>query len=263
MRTRALSALLLVVPVAGLLWYGGLPWLAGLILIAYLGNRELYKALRQAGRRPLDVVGVFLAVALPGAAFADPTLALVPAVATIGIILSFVIVLVRSSVQGALEDWALSLAGSLYSAVLLAYFVALRQRSQGLEWMLLALLCTWACDSMAYLAGKALGRRPFAPRISPHKTWEGTVGGMMAAIAVGLLGAPLLGLPVWLCLLVGAAAGVAAIAGDLAESFLKRQLGIKDFSALIPGHGGVLDRIDSLLFVVPLVYYVALWWGGR
>ena len=106
--------------------------------------------------------------------------------------------------------------------------------------------------------GKAYGKRPFFPRISPKKTWEGAIAGLVTGvITVVLLGHFMLGLSIGWGVLLGVLLVLAATFGDLAESVIKRQVGVKDSGALIPGHGGVLDRVDSLLFVVPLVYYFA------
>jgi phosphatidate cytidylyltransferase len=221
---------------------------------------ELSAALRHNNHHPFPAVGMFLAVALPGAAYVDPSLMLLLPIIAVAVAGSLVIAMLRPSLDGALVDWALSLAGMLYVTLLLSYFVALRVH-QGLSWMLIALICTWACDSFAYLVGKAIGRHPFAPRISPKKTWEGTIGGVVGATICGLLAVPLLNMPALAGLLLGCAIAVVAVAGDLAESFIKRQAAIKDSGSLIPGHGGALDRVDSLLFTVTLVYYVSIWWG--
>jgi phosphatidate cytidylyltransferase len=134
----------------------------------------------------------------------------------------------------------------------------LRQLDDGLYWLMIALLCTWVCDTAAYAVGKLWGRHKFFPAVSPKKTWEGAVGGLIGGLlaAVGL-GRWLVGLSVGWGLLLGLAIVGAATFGDLAESVIKRQVGVKDSGQLIPGHGGMLDRIDSLLFVVPVVYYFA------
>lgn len=262
MRTRAISAVAIVIPVALLLWLGSIPWLAAIIVVAFAGIQELFAAFRQNGYRPLLLVQVLLAVGLPAIAyFGHFALGWMVPLVALAIPVSLVAAMARSDLKGSLADWAVSLAGALYIALLLSYFVALRQAEQGLLWMLMAFLCTWACDSAAYLVGRAVGKRKFSPRISPNKTWEGTIGGVIGATLTGLLAVPLLGLPVLWALLMGAAVSVAAISGDLAESFIKRQLGIKDSGTLIPGHGGVLDRVDSLLFAVPLVYYVMMVFG--
>lgn len=256
-----MSSILIVAVVAALLWLGGLAWLAGIITAALIAVRELATALRGRGFAPTLAPGALLACALPVAAYLDGTLASLVPLFLVAVAASLALVMRRPSLDGALLDWALSLAGAIYVALPLALFVALRQGEHGLRWLLLALVCTWACDSAAYLVGRAVGRRPFSPRISPKKTWEGTLGGVAAAAAAGLLAAPLVGLPWPAALALGGAVAVLAISGDLAESFIKRQLGVKDSGALIPGHGGMLDRLDSLLFAVPLVYYVAVLWS--
>ena len=124
--------------------------------------------------------------------------------------------------------------------------------------MFLAFAVTWAADTGAYLVGSLLGRRPLLPRVSRHKTWEGAVGGVVFAALAGWVAsvtfAPYL-LPAW-GIALGAVAALVGLLGDLFESMLKRDAEIKDTSRVIPGHGGVLDRFDSLLFTVPLIYYV-------
>jgi phosphatidate cytidylyltransferase len=155
-------------------------------------------------------------------------------------------------------DWGVTVASALYLGVTISYLVALRQRSNGFNWAITAFVVTWACDAMAYFVGRALGRHKLWPRISPKKTWEGIAGGTLGAIIAGLaLGVWLLGIPWWQGILLGTLVAVAAPFGDLAESLFKRQANVKDSSQLIPGHGGVLDRIDSLLFVFPVVTYFA------
>lgn len=149
-------------------------------------------------------------------------------------------------------------AGTAYLGLLGCTFVLLRDADNGRDWVLLALLATFAVDTAAYFTGRAIGRHKMAPEISPKKTWEGFAGGWVGGIAAVVL------LNYVLEIREGAATVVAlgllvppaAAAGDLFESWLKRRAGVKDASALIPGHGGVLDRLDSLLFVVPVVWVV-------
>lgn len=167
------------------------------------------------------------------------------------------------------ELWALRRAGRAAVAELallivgigaLAYLRALGDRGAahgaavGLPvWLLLAIGATWAADVGAYVVGSLAGRRKIAPRISPGKTWEGTFGGFGAA-ALAVLGiAALFGLGRPEAAVAAVAIGPVAFAGDLLESWLKRRAGVKDSGSLFPGHGGMLDRIDSLLAVAPLV----------
>ena len=169
------------------------------------------------------------------------------------------------------------LGGPVYVGFLLAHIPLLAQIGDtgdlagygygyelGRRWLIFALLTTFATDSGAYFVGRLAGQHKMAPQLSPGKTWEGAAGGLAAAIAAALLLSLLppqylnLGLAWWLPALIGLAVGIAAQAGDLLESALKRFAGVKDAGALFPGHGGMLDRLDSLLLTIPLVYYLTL-----
>jgi len=119
-------------------------------------------------------------------------------------------------------------------------------------------LMVWICDSAAYFIGRRWGEHKMSPYLSPKKSWEGGVAGFVTSVAVAAGLVPLLGLPLSYvqAIILGALVGVVGQVGDLAESLLKRQVGVKDSSRLIPGHGGMLDRLDSLMFVIPTVYYL-------
>ncbi len=166
----------------------------------------------------------------------------------------------RSAATGPLECWSLSVAIALYAGWLGRYLALLRHGAGGREWVLLVLLVTFASDTGAYAVGKLLGRHRLAPSISPSKTIEGAVGGVLAAAVVAiLLRAALGGHLRMAALALGVAVSVAAQLGDLGESALKRRLNIKDAGWLLPGHGGLLDRLDSLLFAGAMVYYAVQW----
>ena len=156
-------------------------------------------------------------------------------------------------------DWALTVVGGLYVGWMGGHLVALRQVPEGFKWTLLPLLITWCADSGAYFVGSNWGRRKLAPRLSPGKTWEGTIGGWLTGIIVGGLLAEWFGFDVVHGVILGALVGVVSPLGDLGVSMFKRQVGAKDSSNLIPGHGGMLDRIDSLLFTVVVGYYYVQW----
>jgi len=135
----------------------------------------------------------------------------------------------------------------------------LRQVDNGLWWLALAVVGAWVSDTAAYFVGVRWGRRRLASIISPKKSWEGVWGGLAGAVLfVAPAGVYLLGVPWWMGIALAVVLTAAATLGDLAESVLKRQAGVKDSGRLIPGHGGMLDRVDSLLFVVPLVYIARL-----
>ena len=153
----------------------------------------------------------------------------------------------------------LAVLGVIYPGLLLAALVRLRQLDRGEWWIILAITVTWLNDTGAYFAGRAFGRRKLFPRISPSKTWEGAIGGaagsILGALVVQHFWLP--ALPAWDAAAIGAGAAVLGPLGDLSESMLKRAFGRKDSGRLLPGHGGLLDRVDSLLFNAPFVLFCA------
>jgi phosphatidate cytidylyltransferase len=166
----------------------------------------------------------------------------------------------RTTLGDSLTGWWIGAV--LYLGVLGGHFVLLRGLDEGQRWLLVMLAAVFATDTGAYAIGRLFGRHKIAPRISPKKTWEGAVGGYafgaVAGVAVPLLlldEAPATAIVV----LIAAGVPIAAISGDLVESALKRRLGVEDVSNLLPGHGGFLDRLDSLLFAGPWIYWSVRW----
>lgn len=170
----------------------------------------------------------------------------------------------RKNLQHNLMDSSITLFGVLYIGVALSYLILIRSFPQG-EWLVLfILLITWAADTGAYYVGKTFGRHPLAPAISPKKTVEGLLGGLAFAIIAAYACRSWVAsydLTMMSCLLLGGLLTITGLAGDLAESALKRSAGMKDSSGLLPGHGGMLDRIDSLLFTAPAFYYYVSYSG--
>ena len=151
----------------------------------------------------------------------------------------------------------------MYFAVTLAHVPAIVDLEEGRNWLLLALLGTFANDTAAFFVGKRFGRIKLAPRISPRKTWEGFIGGLIVsmAVVVGFSELMDLGIGILIAVSLGAAIAVAATLGDLGESWLKRKANVKDSGVIIPGHGGILDRVDSIAPVLVVVYVTSLWVG--
>jgi phosphatidate cytidylyltransferase len=234
-----------------------------LLVVVVRAAYELFVLMESAGHRPsLVASSVVMAALLAVARFpASNLLGLLLAAAVIGTLTWH---LLRPPEGQPTQSWALTLGAALWLGWLIGHFVLLRDLSPpfglgiGTRWLALMFLVTWVNDSAAYFVGKAVGRHPCCPYLSPKKTWEGTVGGWVGGVAAtALLGAWLLALPWGHGLALGAAVATIAPFGDLAKSMVKRQMKVKDFSALIPGHGGMFDRIDSLLFVAPVMYYYA------
>ena len=193
------------------------------------------------------------------------------------------ILITRPAIEGSLASWLATAFAILYLAIPLGHLVAVRHiagvttgngawltrleghvgfrdSALGLGWFLLALVASWVTDTAAYLSGRTFGKHAMTPILSPKKTWEGFAGGVVGGILAAVIANWCfgVGMRVVVAVLAGVVIALAATAGDLAESLLKRQTGVKDSGTLIPGHGGVLDRIDSQLFVFIAVYYLAL-----
>ncbi len=154
-------------------------------------------------------------------------------------------------------DVAFKALGLMYIALPLAYLAPLREMDGGQWWILFLLVVIWSSDTLAFLTGKLLGRHRLAPEISPKKTIEGAIGGLSGAFIAAFFFNMFAGMGMGLkgVFVLSIAIGFIAMIGDLAESLLKRSAGVKDSGSIIPGHGGILDRIDSILFPIPLLYY--------
>lgn len=262
LRSRVLSTMILLPLVLVVLYLGGIPWLSAVFLIGALGWREMTNLLQRDHFAVDRLMGLIFVVILITEAYLRAsglvkTDLLRPLLASL-IIISLVWALYDRSGQPT-ANWAINIAGALYLGYLLGHFVTLRLRPDGLRWVILALSLTWANDTLAYFVGSALGRHKLWPRLSPRKSWEGLMGGMAGALIVGGLLTPhLVGVSPWIGTLLGLLIAVAGTFGDLAVSLLKRMAQIKDSSNLIPGHGGILDRLDSLMFAFPIITYFAL-----
>jgi phosphatidate cytidylyltransferase len=157
-----------------------------------------------------------------------------------------------SSLETALGEVAIGLSGLVYCAVTLGFLVLMQRQA-----ILLLFAIIWVGDSAAYYGGRAFGRHLLAPRVSPKKTVEGAVAGLLASILVGVVGGKWVMEQGWMRLIVvSAVTAIAGQIGDLAESVLKRSAGVKDSSSILPGHGGILDRLDSLFFAAPVFYWL-------
>jgi phosphatidate cytidylyltransferase len=268
LRDRVRSAAILVPPLLVALWLGG-GWILLVVALATaVGAWEAFRLLTAAGHASIPALGVVLAVAI---ALGD-SLRILPGTsatvwAGVGIVLFGVGSLLRPDPREGIAAFATTTFAAMYVGLLgfvarLAATDAFVDRSAILgvlgpdrAWIVALVLVVWAYDTAAYFVGRRFGRRPFMHHISPAKTVEGVIGGLVAAVAVGAVIVTLFGRPVLAGAVFGLLVGAAAQAGDLAESMLKRAAGAKESGRLIPGHGGLLDRIDSFLFAAPVAYF--------
>lgn len=272
-QARNLRQRLVVGILGGAVFVGAVLWrpeslAALLLLLTVTGSLEFYRLVRTAGFRPERGPGVALAVItllVMGQAAIGQLPVWAPWLLPPAVALVLVVELYRSAHPQPFVNVALTWAGVAYVAVPLGLLPTLAFGPDGAfsGWPVLGLvLLIWAADTGAYAAGRLWGRRKLFPRHSPGKTWEGWVGGTLLALATGWGLAHWAPAPLSLGQWLGAAALVAVFGvwGDLAESMLKRSLGVKDSGTLLPGHGGVLDRFDSLLLATPFVVaWVKVW----
>lgn len=266
LRERVLVALVVLPPVLWLITVGGWPFTLLVALVACLAVAEFGLLFRRQGIRPSLVIMIVGTLSLIAARAAPEMVDL--ALVLAGLSLAGVVWHLVDYERGALRsgtDFAVTLSGTLYVGWLASYLVALRGITDGEWWVLLALPTTWLSDSAAYFIGRAYGQHKMSPRLSPKKSWEGYLAGILGgALGGGALGLGLgriAGPSSLVSGLNGALLGIAIASlsplGDLGISMIKREVGAKDTGNLIPGHGGALDRIDSVLWAGILAFYLA------
>jgi phosphatidate cytidylyltransferase len=271
LRDRVRSAAILVPPLLLALWLGG-PWIVLLVgLAVVVAAVEAFRLLTAAGHSSMPSLGIIVAVVI---ALGDSVKPLPGGsgllLAAIGIVLVGTGALTRLDPREGLAVFATTSFGALYVGMLgfvarladtgapIAPSSVLGWLGPERAWILVLVLVVWAYDTAAYFSGRRFGRHPFMHHISPSKTLEGVAGGVAAAAVVGALLVLALGRPVLAGLVLGLALGLAAQVGDLTESMLKRAAGAKESGRLIPGHGGLLDRVDSFLFAAPVAYFYVI-----
>jgi len=272
---RVITALVLAPVALGVIYLGGLPLATFLAAVSVGCAWEFFRLARQTGVDPLDPLGLPLAGAIPLAVYAaaaglyTPSLA-VPAVAMLTILSA--VIWVRGTAGRPIGAAAATVLGALYSGGLLSFGYALREHPYavgdraGTALVAFPLVLTWASDIGAYAVGRTIGGRKLIPSVSPGKTVAGALGGLVVTVIAAwayarfvLTPTALLTMSVQGAMVFGAIISVAAQVGDLTESLFKREANMKDSSRLIPGHGGLLDRLDSLLFVLPVAYLLFDW----
>jgi phosphatidate cytidylyltransferase len=289
---RVLVAAVAIPLALGIVWYGGLALALLVAVAAVLGTRELFALAGKSGVRPLRGLGLFLAALAPlatwliaaapsefGTAVSGPmagplqALSLIPiwllsqwplAAALIPLLILAGVLWKRSPADRPLEAAAVTVLGPLYCGVLPSTLLVIRYSAgPGGSWpatwlVFFPLAVTWLCDTCAMWGGMLIGGAKMAPTVSPGKTKAGGIAGLVGGVVTAVVFVPLAltpvgkGFPLTVAALMGLLLAATAQVGDLAESLFKREAGVKDSGTLIPGHGGVLDRLDSLYFVLPV-----------
>lgn len=260
MNQRVLSALVGIPILLAAIWFGE-PWYSLLIAaIALAAALEFFRMAPANIGRALTLFGVLWTELFILNAY-YPTPRSTPLLITSSVVIPLLWLTFRSRTENASTQWAWTMSGILYTGWMLGHLVWLRALSDGREWVILTIFAAFAADTTAFFVGSAWGKRPLAPSISPGKTWEGAIAGFLAAVIAAILLALIFRLPINYpqVLIIGSLIGVFGQLGDLGESMLKRSAGVKDAGRLIPGHGGILDRLDSVVFSVVVVYYYLTW----
>jgi phosphatidate cytidylyltransferase len=243
---------------------GGLAFAGLVAMVVLVGLREFYAMMRGKGLHPYPLLGALCGLGVVWKVF-RPHQSQSDLLLTGAVLLTLGLGLRRPDLKGRIEGMAVTLFGVLYVGWLCAHLVLLRELpwragtpyADGAAYALLAFFLTWSCDTAAYAVGRAFGRRRPWTRISPRKSVEGAIGGLVATVGAAFVArawfAPFLS--ALDAAVLGLGVGLFAQVGDLVESMLKRDAQHGDSSDFIPGHGGVLDRFDSMLFAAPLVFY--------
>ncbi len=251
-----LTAAVIIPIVLGIVFYGSPEWFLALVILAVgAGMYEYFSLVAKMGVDGFPALGGVLGALLLFCFYFGGVYFLEWGV-LVFVSLFLAWILFEKNVKVAIDQISYTLLGIGYVAGLSGYFLLIRQMENGRFWLLFLFLIIWMGDAGAYYGGRKWGRRPLAPSVSPKKTLEGTLFGLLGSLLGGLFAhfVFLQSFSLFHCLLAAGICGMIGQIGDLAESLLKRNAGVKDSSGLIPGHGGVLDRIDSLLFAGPVFY---------
>lgn len=254
--TRLLTALVSLPFILFFVWKGGIPFAGLIILIILLSLFEFYTLFKINLFRTLGIIGIVFGVTLGLISRMESEL-IYNACLTITILVAVSLQLIDREPREALHSGSLAIFGLIYTSWLFSHFIILRQLPEGMSYVFSVIAITWLGNTAAYFIGSKYGKKKLLPRITPKKTVEGAFAEVITAIVVSILCRWGFnnGLALSHSFFLGIILGVFSIMGDLTESMIKRAGSVKDVSHLIPGHGGVLDRIDSLLFTVPAYYY--------
>ena len=260
---RILTAVVAAPVAIYVFWQGGALFALCMIFLAMAAWHEYLQMLKNITVRTAPITGGFFVLAMVGMAWTQglQNVALL-VFSAMAVVLS---ITVLDYNHFAVNDAAYNLFGIFYIGVPFAHFVLLRLIPDivGLKFFALAMLGTWACDTAAYFGGTCWGRHKLCPPVSPAKSVEGAIFGFFGCIAACLIVGFYMDLPLRDSFFCGSLIGMTCQVGDLAESAIKRHTGVKDSGRFFPGHGGVLDRVDSLLFSVPATYYYLMFLAGR
>lgn len=260
-KTRLLSGIVLVIAALVLIITGGNLLLVSTLLISYIGMFELYRIFHIEKELP-GMVGYLAATVY----YCNLKFGFLPDLMmfVLGLLILLMFVYVFTYPKYKTEQLLAAFFGVFYVAVMLSYVYQTRTLSMGAYIVWLIFLCSWGCDTCAYCVGVLIGKHKMSPKLSPKKSVEGAVGGVVGAalltILYGMVFKNAMGVgntEVYIMAAISAVGALVSMVGDLTASAIKRNYDIKDYGKLIPGHGGILDRFDSVIFTAPMIYFLA------
>ncbi|MCX6005221.1 MAG: phosphatidate cytidylyltransferase [Chloroflexi bacterium] len=254
---RIITGVSVAVFVGLFVWFGD-PWFTiAACMVSVIATFEFYRMVKTEHTQPLMYLGLVFSVLFILNAH-SPYSFTCPLLFVLITVIPLLWMLFRRSKENAFADWGWTVAGILYIGWMLSFYVLTRSLEDGKWWVFLIIACTALSDVFAYAVGSTVGKHSLASSISPGKTWEGSAGGLAASILFALILGVWFQLPLnlWQLTIVGLIIGIFSLLGDLVESLLKRNMHTKDAGQLLPGHGGILDRIDSHLLIAPVAYYL-------
>lgn len=262
--TRLISGVILLAVMIGAVCIGGPVLFGFLLIVSLIGMFELYRAtnVRKQSENLLTIVSYAGAIGFYVLVWFGARDYYMPGVCVAMIALLFIYVFTYPNYHA--DQVMTAFFGIVYVAVSLSFIYQIRYLEDGQFSVWLVFICSWGCDTMAYVAGRLFGKHKMAPVLSPKKTVEGAIGGVIGAAVIGAIYAAVIGKylhtggnKILIFALIGAAGALASMVGDLAASAIKRNHNIKDYGNLIPGHGGILDRFDSVIITAPIIYLMA------
>jgi len=262
MRARILTILISVPVIWTCTYYGGIPFLILVLALALASINEFYNMMMKKGYFPAYWVGNLIAIFF--IIFAHLALKRHWEPAQSAILTSAVAIAAISGIflkreKDTIVDVAVTILGMIYIGWFFSYLIFIRSLTVHGGYLFFLIITIWANDIVAYLAGRYFGRHKLAPQISPNKTWEGAVAGFITCVLAAEIFSGIAMINGTHAIILGVLIGIVAQFSDLVESLIKRDAGVKDASNILPGHGGVLDRMDSFILTAPLMYYYVVW----
>jgi len=261
--TRFISGIVLVLLILGTCWYGSWALWIFVVMVGYLGLYEFYRVFDVRTNSGMGIVGILGVASWMTGVKVSSGAGLTSRAEGMWLVLMVIFLLIMAVYVFTFPKYETkqvmaAFFGIVYVPVMLSFIYQTRMLDGGFHLVWLIFFCSWGCDTCAYCVGMLIGKHKLAPVLSPKKSIEGAVGGVVGAAALGIAYAALTGAPVLVYAIICAVGAIASQIGDLAASAIKRQNGIKDYGKLIPGHGGILDRFDSVIVTAPMIYILAI-----